>query len=202
MKIGSSLINARAETVASKPAFRAAYQKRRCLVPADGFYEWKKVGAGKIPHHIGMADGSPFAFAGLWEVWRDPLRPDDAPPTRTFTIITGLPNALVCTVHNRMPVIIPPEQWRAWLSPDISAEDRAKMLTPFPADRMEVHPISDRVNSPKNDDPSVLDQDPAPLEYRVKPRKEPTAAGEPEESEEQAELWLFPPPRQRRARTM
>ena len=87
IKIGSTLINARAETVKSKPAFREAYQKRRCLVPADGFYEWKKVDGGKIPHHIRMVDGEPFAFAGLWESWRDPLRPEER--VRTFTILTA-----------------------------------------------------------------------------------------------------------------
>lgn len=186
MKIGSSLINARAETVASKPAFRAAYQKRRCLVPADGFYEWKKAGIGKIPHHICMADGAPFAFAGLWEVWRDPLRSDDAPPIRTFTIITGEPNELVCTVHNRMPVIIQRERYDAWLSPKTSLDERKTFLTPFPADRMSVHPISDRVNSPRYDDPAILEE-PGPLCYRVTPkpgRIEPAA---------EDELWLIPP---------
>jgi len=183
LKIGSSLINARAETAATKPAFRAAYEKRRCLVPADGFYEWQKSGSGKIPHHIGMTDGAPFAFAGLWEIWRDPMRPHDAPPIRTFTIITGEPNNLVCSIHNRMPVIIPRERYGEWLSPDTPKVKRAALLKAFPAEQMKVEPISDRVNSPRNDDPAIL-APPAPIQYRIKPHVKTAVDDEP---------WLFPP---------
>jgi putative SOS response-associated peptidase YedK len=184
MKIGSSLINARAETVRSKPAFRDAYQKRRCLVPADGFYEWKKAGVLKIPHHIRMADEAPFAFAGLWESWRDPLRPADAEPVRTFTIITGEPNEFVATIHNRMPVIIPRDRYGTWLSPKTSAEERSALLVPYPASEMKADPISPRVNSPRNDDASVLEAE-EPLTYRVKQQSAPLALDPAE--------WLFPP---------
>jgi len=154
-KIGSSLINARAETVATTPAFRAAYRKRRCLVPTDGFYEWQKSGSAKIPQHILMSDGEPFAFAGLWELWWNPSTPD-AEPLRTCTIITGEPNALVAPIHNRMPVILARENYTAWLSADTSEAERASLLSPFPAERMRSYPISARVNSPRNDDASVI----------------------------------------------
>ena len=184
MKIGSSLINARAETARSKPAFRDAYQKRRCLVPVDGFYEWKKAGAIRIPHHIRMADDAPFAFAGLWESWRDPLRPADAEPVRTFTIITGEPNELVATIHNRMPVIIPRDRYGTWLSAKTSAEERSALLVPYSASQMKAGPISSRVNSPRNDDASVLEAE-EPLTYRVK-QQSASPALDPAE-------WLFPP---------
>jgi len=155
-KIASSLINARCETVATKPAFRAAWKKRRCLVPADGFYEWQKSGAVKIPQHILMRTGEPFAFAGLWETWHDPATPE-AEPLRTCTIITGPPNELVAPIHDRMPVILPRERYTAWLSPETTPEERTAMLTPFPAEQMRAYPISPRVNSPRNDDPALID---------------------------------------------
>ena len=127
-KIASSLINARAETVAVKPAFRTAYKKRRCLIPADGFYEWKRVGDGKIPHRITVGDGM-FYFAGLWETWNDP----DSGPLRTCTIITCEPNALMAEIHNRMPVILPPEIRGIWLSRETPAEQLAgPPLSPAP----------------------------------------------------------------------
>lgn len=155
-RIASSLINARAETVATKPAFRAAYRQRRCLVPADGFYEWQKGGAGKGPHHIYMRDGSPFAFAGLWESWRDPLNPN-AEPVLTCTIITTTPNTLTATIHNRMPAILPREQYAVWLANDTPADVPAALLAPYPADEMCAHPISSRVNSPRYDDPTLIE---------------------------------------------
>ena len=187
-KVASGLINARAETVGSKPAFRDAYQKRRCLVPADGFYEWKKIDGGIIPHHIRMADGAPFAFAGLWESWRDPLRPPDGEPVRTFTIITGEPNELVATIHNRMPVIIPRDRYEEWLSPETNAEQRKALLVPYPAEQMVADPISPRVNSTRNDDPSVLEWN-GPLSYKVKEKPAKEAASLAVE----ATGWLFPP---------
>lgn len=159
-KIGASLINARQETVASKPSFRTAYKKRRCLVPADGFYEWQKSGVTKIPQHISMRDGEPFAFAGLWENWWDSAAPE-APPLRTFTIITGEPNELVAPIHNRMPVILARTDYAAWLSPDTSTEIRASLLQTFPAELMQAYPISSRVNSPRNDDAALLEPQPS-----------------------------------------
>lgn len=158
-KLGAQCINARSETVATKPAFRAAWKKRRCLVPADGFYEWKRCGSGKVPHDITMRDGEPFAFAGLWEIWRDPAQPD-APPVRTFSIITGPANELVAPIHDRMPVILPRDKYRCWLSSDTSLDECTNMLQPFPAELMCARPISPRVNFPRNDDPSLLEPDP------------------------------------------
>lgn len=155
-KIASSLINARAETVATKPPFHSAYKRRRCLVAADGFYEWQKTGSIKIPQHIRMRDGRPFAFAGLWEIWRDPAEPESE-PLRTCVIITCPPNSLAATIHDRMPVILPRESYRAWLSPDTAPDDRAALLQPYPSEGMEASPISTRVNSPRNDDPSIIE---------------------------------------------
>ena len=156
-KIASSLINGRVETVETKPAFRAAYKRRRCLVPADGFYEWKQTGdAVKVPHHIGMTNGEPFAFAGLWEVWSDPAAAE-AEPLRTYTILTGAPNELVASLHNRMPVIIPRSQYAAWLSPATTPEERRAMLVPFPAEAMTAYAISTRVNSPRIDDVQIIE---------------------------------------------
>lgn len=160
VKFGFQCINARCETVASKPAFREAWKKRHCLVPADGFFEWQKLDAAgkhKQPFNIGMADDEPFAFAGLWENWRDPAAPPDAEPLRTFTIITGAPNELVAPIHDRMPVILPREKYAAWLSLNTPPDERAAMLTPFPAERMKAFPISPRVGSPKNDDPAIIE---------------------------------------------
>ena len=157
MRIGSSLINARRETVASKPAFREAFKKRRCLIPADGFYEWQRIGDGKVPQHIWMLDREPFAFAGLWERWRDPALGPEVDLLRTCTIITTDPNELMAEIHDRMPVILPRESYAEWLSPETSAEALQSLLRPYPADRMEAYAISKRVNSPRYDDPSIVE---------------------------------------------
>lgn len=153
--IGSRMINARREGIAEKPAFRAALRRRRCLVPASGFYEWRKHadGKGKTPTYIRMKDGTPFAFAGLWEVWRSP----DGSTLPTCTIITGEPNALVRDIHDRMAVILRPESYRAWLSEDERpADELVEMLQPYPADLMEAYAVGRAVNSPKNDDPDLI----------------------------------------------
>ncbi len=113
-KIGSKMINARAETLAEKPSFRTALKRRRCLVVADGFYEWKKTGSGKTPMYIQLKDGQPFGFAGLWEAWQSP---DDG-LIKTCTIITTTPNALLAEIHYRMPVILPREAYDTWLAPE------------------------------------------------------------------------------------
>jgi len=153
--IGNRMINARAETVAEKPAYRAAYRRRRCLVLADGFYEWRKEPGSrtKTPMYIHFASGEPFAFAGLWEVWR----PDDT-PLFTYTIITTEPNALLEPIHNRMPVILPREAYDRWLDP---AEQRSgsfsDLLVPYPAEELAAYPVSTYVNSAGNDSPVCVE---------------------------------------------
>jgi putative SOS response-associated peptidase YedK len=152
-KIGNKLINARAETLAEKPSFRTALKRRRCLVVADGFYEWKKDGARKTPMYIQMDDGRPFGFAGLWEVWQPP----DGSLLKTCTIITTEPNALLATIHNRMPAILPPEAYDAWLQPgELAADQALPLLQPFDARRMKATPVSTRVNSPGFDSPECI----------------------------------------------
>jgi len=149
--IGNRMINARAETVAQKPAYRAAYRRRRCLVLADGFYEWRREPGSrtKTPMYIQLASGEPFAFAGLWEVWR----PDDT-PLFTYTIITTEPNALLEPIHDRMPVILPREAYDRWLDPAAQRPGSfSDLLVPYPAEEMVAHPVSTYVNSPGNDSP-------------------------------------------------
>jgi putative SOS response-associated peptidase YedK len=150
-KIAYKTINARVETVDTSPSYRGAFKKRRCLIPADSFYEWKKAGTVKQPYSIGMKDDQPFVFAGLWEGWK---APESDEWLRTCTIITCEPNELCVEIHNRMPVILPEEFHEAWLSGAAEKE----VLTPFPADAMKVFPIGTRVNSPRNNDPHIIDQ--------------------------------------------
>lgn len=150
--LAGRLINARAETLADKPSFRQALKSRRCLVLADGFYEWAKSGAGKLPHYFHLRGGQPFAFAGLWERWTTP----DGETLLTFTIITTAPNELVKSVHDRMPVILRREDEQAWLDPTTSADALARLLVPHPADLMASHPVSRLVNSPQNDSPECI----------------------------------------------
>ena len=154
-KIGHTLINARAETIAIKPAFKTAFAKgRRCLVAADGFYEWKKTDRGpKQPWRIAMKSGAPFAFAGLWENWKDPT----GSWVRTFTIVTTEANTLMRPIHDRMPVIIAPEHFAHWLGErDASPEFLLGLCAPYPADEMTAYPVSTRVNSPSVDDPDLI----------------------------------------------
>ena len=149
--IGSRMINARSETLAEKPSFRTALKKRRCLVLADGFYEWQKTAGGKAPMRITLKSGEPFALAGLWETWKEPT----GDLLRTFTIITTSPNELLEPIHNRMPVILPREHEAIWLD---NAADQAiwlDMLRPYPADLLTAYPVSKRVNYVGNDDPEV-----------------------------------------------
>jgi putative SOS response-associated peptidase YedK len=154
-RAGARLINARAEGAADKPAFRAAFKRRRCLVPAAGFYEWKRLPKGKQPWWIRLRGGGPLAFAGLWEHWLDPQ--SDA-TLHTFTILTTAANPLVAALHDRMPVILPPRDYTVWLDPDAARPDLDALLVPYPPELMEAWPVSQRVNSPKNDDPSLLDR--------------------------------------------
>jgi len=154
IKIGYKMINARAETITEKPSFKNAFKKRRCLVLADGFYEWQKNKDGKIPHRIMLKDKSPFGFAGLWESWKD----DQGKELRSFTIITTESNALVKNFHDRMPVILSPEQKNDWLDFDLQQEKLIKMLKPYPENKMTAYPVSSLVNSPKNDVPEVIQE--------------------------------------------
>jgi putative SOS response-associated peptidase YedK len=156
-KIGSRLINARAETVATTPAFRASFQKRRCIVPADGFYEWeRKTPEIRQPNLIHRADGEPMAFAGLWSIWRDPGEPE-AEPVRTFSIITTSANATLEPIHDRMPVILPASAWTAWLAPTPpDPGELLALLRPAPDDLLERYPVSKRVNSARNEGPDLV----------------------------------------------
>lgn len=144
--IGSRMINARAESLPEKPAFRQALKKRRCLVPADGFYEWQGPAGHKQPWHIGLVDDAPFAMAGLWERWRDP----EGALLDSYTIITTAANEMVKRLHERMPAIVSPADYAAWLDP--ANQTAAALLAPFPAEEMRAYPVSRRVNNVKNDD--------------------------------------------------
>ncbi len=142
------MINARAETVARAPAFCSAFKSRPCLVVADGFYEWKKLGPKeKQPYFIRRRGGQPFAFAGLWEWWRAKDAPSDEAGLETFTILTTEPNALCAQIHNRMPVMLAPADWPRWLA---TPEERKTLTHPFPADDMEMWPVDKAVGNVKN----------------------------------------------------
>jgi putative SOS response-associated peptidase YedK len=153
--IGSRMINARSETLVDKPAFRAAFKKRRCLVLADGFYEWQKTPGGKQPMRITLASGEPFAMAGLWEAWDAP----DGSTLRTFTIITGEPNELVAPIHNRMPAILRPEHEAIWLDNAAEPAIWLDILRPYPSEHMAAYPVSQRVNYVGNDDAGLVECD-------------------------------------------
>jgi putative SOS response-associated peptidase YedK len=148
--IGNRMINARGETLGEKPSYRGAYKYKRCLIPADGFYEWKSQPGTKVktPYFIHMKSAQPFAFAGLWDEWQAA----DASPIRTCTIITTGPNPLMATLHDRMPVILHPKDYAEWLDPaPRSAESLQHLIAAFPAEQMEAYPVSAVVNSPSND---------------------------------------------------
>jgi putative SOS response-associated peptidase YedK len=152
-----SLINARAESVADKPAFKAAFRRRRALVPADGFYEWKQGDKPKQPYWIRLKSGEPMFFAGIWERWEGEI--DGAPRTiDSYCIIVGEPNDLLAGIHNRMPVIVDPDDWALWLDPGVrEPEPLQDLLAPYPAEAMEAVPVSRRVNSPANDDAGLIE---------------------------------------------
>lgn len=159
---GNRMINLRAETVSEKPSFRRMLANHRCIIPADGFYEWKDMGKGrkKQPFYIRARDGSVLAFAGLWGAWKD-KDADDDDWLRTCTIITTAPNKLLKSIHNRMPVVLPPDAWDTWL--DRSNEDvdaMAKLLKPAPEKLLELYPVSTDVNKVGNDSEQLV----APLE--------------------------------------
>jgi putative SOS response-associated peptidase YedK len=143
------MINARAETVVERPAFREAIQRHRCLIPADGFYEWARRAAGKQPYHFGMIDGALFAFAGIWDRWRSSA----GEVVESCSIFTTTPNALLADIHDRMPVILNDENYDLWLDPGYQhGEGLLEMLRPFDALAMKRYPVSSRVNSVNNED--------------------------------------------------
>jgi len=160
--IGNRMINARAESVAEKPAFRTAFARRRCLIPADGFYEWQQhgvpKGGKKQPFRIRRKDGQPFAFAGLWESWKGPKGgPPLDQPLETATIITTEANGVLKPLHERMPVILDPADYDLWLDPEAPKEAAESLLRPCPDDWLEAYPVSTRVNSVRNEDPACVE---------------------------------------------
>jgi len=152
-KGGRRSINAKYETVRNLPTFRDAYRRRRCIVPVDGFFEWKAIKGQKAkqPYAIAMKDGRPFGIGGLWENWKEPFSDEWI---RTFAVITTDANELVAQIHNRMPLILAPGDYSSWLSEE---PDPRELMRPFPALNMRMWPISTRVNKPENDDPSIVE---------------------------------------------
>lgn len=148
--IGARMINARAETVAEKPSFRNAFRRRRCLVPADGYYEWKVEGGRKQPYFLQFASGEPFAMAGLWEPWRSP----EGALTETYAIVTTEAAGTARQIHDRMPVILAPPDYEGWLS----GADPGELLRPWAGPALSVRCVSARVNSPRIDDPQCFDE--------------------------------------------
>jgi putative SOS response-associated peptidase YedK len=147
-KIGYRTINSRAETVAVKPAYRSAFQRRRCLIAADGFYEWRPGKPRKQPYYIRMKDGKPFAFAGLWERWG----PEDAEAVDSCVIIVTTANGLVSQIHGRAPVFHAPQDYDQWLDPEVHELEKViRLLKPYPEEEMEFYPVGFGVNSPKHD---------------------------------------------------
>lgn len=146
------IINARAETVASKPCFKEAFQTKRCLVIADGFYEWKKSKGGKIPFRIILKTEEPFAFAGIWSTIHNAAGEDE----QTFAIITTTPNELVAEIHDRMPAMLHARDEEDWLNPQLSLQDAQALLVPYPAELLTAYQVSPKVNSPANNSPEVI----------------------------------------------
>jgi putative SOS response-associated peptidase YedK len=168
-KTGGKMINARAETIVEKPAYRDAFAKRRCLIPASGFFEWKTSGQDKTPMYIRLRSGEPFAFAGLWESWKPTFPSAGAPaevePFTSCTIITTASNALLAPIHDRMPVILPRAAYPRWLSTDpVDQKELLGLLRPFPADELELFAVSSAVNSVRNDSPECIVPAPEPPE--------------------------------------
>lgn len=168
-KGGARMINARSETAATKPAFRHCMKKKRCLVPADGYFEWIKEGKQKLPYWIRLRDERPFLMAGLWDTWRDKSAPehdeassddersDEVEPLRTFTILTTSSNSLTQDIHDRMPVILSPNDYDRWLDPEITdGEALSYMFEPYDSNEMQLTRVTTRVNSVKNDDEQCI----------------------------------------------
>lgn len=160
-KLGLSTINARAEEAASKPAFREAMKKRRCLIPADAFYEWQRPQPGadlktRRPFAFALANDEPYAFAGLWERWK----PIEGPVLETFTILTTDPNEVAEKVHNRMPVILDPRDYDRWMQPGDPSRPPIDLLRPYAAEKMRLWPVNSRVGNVRNNDPQLLEESP------------------------------------------
>lgn len=150
-KIGAKLINARAETLSEKPSFRSAFKRRRCLVIADGFYEWQKLTTGKQPMYLSL-DRQPFSFAGLWEHWQSA----EGSEVESCTIITTEANDLMRPIHDRMPVILAPQDYDRWLDPQSGSDRLQSLLRPYPAAEMNAYPVSSQVNNPRNEDAGCI----------------------------------------------
>jgi putative SOS response-associated peptidase YedK len=209
VSIGSRLINARSETVAEKPAFRRAFARRRCLLPADGYYEWMVLGAAeasdrpgkkaKQPYFIHRADGGPLAFAGLYELWRDRSVPDEDPAAWLWsaTIITTTAPDELGEIHDRMPMVIPPDSWADWLDPaNTDVADLRALLAPAMASGLATYPVSTEVNSVRNNGPQLIEQIEvdrvAPL--RSPPSGSPVSQGAPEPRVRGSDASTAPPP--------
>ncbi len=159
-KLASRNINARVESVATKPAFRESFATRRCMIPADGFYEWKVMPKGKLPHYVHRADGAPLALAGLWASWR---HPDTGERLRTCTIVTGDAGDLIADLHDRMPLTVRPDDWAAWLDGDFDDTDALlALLAAAPVPGVAIHPVSTLVNSVANNVPELIEPLEAP----------------------------------------
>ena len=150
-KEGKGFINARAETLQTKPSFQEAFQRRRCLILADGFYEWEKLGKERQPYYFQMKDEAPFCFAGIWDEWQR-----GSVSIISCAIITTIPNEMLAPIHNRMPVILPPESQDLWLNDESTPVKLRNLLAPFPASEMKSHPVSKAVNHPKNDNHDLV----------------------------------------------
>jgi len=161
--VGSKMFNARAETLTSSPVFRDAFRRHRCLVPVESFYEWRREGKIRQPFRIVSEDGRPFALAGLWSGWRDPETDEIR---RTFTIVTTGPNEMMRSIHDRMPVVVPPEAWDRWLDPALPDPGELQgLLVPAEDGTLEAYPVSRAVNDVRNDGPGLI----LPIERRLDP---------------------------------
>ena len=159
-KIGSKMINARIESITEKPAFRQAIQKRRCIVPFDGFYEWKKKGKQKIPYRISRKDDQLFSIAGIWEEWKT----SSGASLHSFSVLTQTPNAMMTGIHDRMPAILLPEQESFWLDGEISGEEAIKLIAPYPDHLLKAYPVSSKVNNVRTNTPDlIIEVDEPPL---------------------------------------
>lgn len=162
LSVGNRMINARAETVASKPAFRHAFAKKRCIIPVDGFYEWKAPPPGqkrKQPYFIHRPDGEPYAFAGLWEEWRGTGPDGEDVTVRSTAIVTGEANAAMSKIHDRMPIVLAPSDWSTWLSPEVHDTDLlGSLLVPAPNRLITMHPVSTEVNNVRNKGEHLVDE--------------------------------------------
>ena len=160
LSVGDKMINARAETLLTSNAYKRPFERHRCIVPADGFYEWQTIEGQKQrqPWFIKRRDGEPLAFAGLWSIWHDRRLGEDAPRVRSCTIITTGPNALMATIHDRMPVILPEPEWDTWLDADNhDVGALGNLLVPLPGDELEAWPVTTLVNKPVNNGPELIE---------------------------------------------